>query len=62
MDKEGYRYSTDRLLVSEWHSISPNEWNQVELDTVVIDILTPNVTQSLPPGWQGAYSPERAID
>ncbi|MBT3051919.1 MAG: GNAT family N-acetyltransferase [Candidatus Thiodiazotropha sp. (ex Codakia orbicularis)] len=60
MDKEEYRYSTDRLLVSEWHSIAPNEWNQVGLDAVVLNTLTPRVTQSLPPVWQGAYTLERA--
>lgn len=60
MNKEEYRFSTERLLVSEWHSIHPSEWNQVELKTVVINILTPKVTQSLPPEWQGAYTPERA--
>lgn len=62
LDKEEYRYSTDRLLESEWHSISSNEWIQVGLDTVVINTLTPKVTQSLPPAWQGVYSPERAND
>ena len=60
MDKEEYQYSTDRLLVCEWHSIPSNEWNQAGLDAVVINILTPNVTKSLPPAWQGPYSLQRA--
>ena len=55
-----YRYLTDRLLVCEWHSICSDECNQEGLENIVINILTPKVTQSLPPQWQGTYSLERA--
>ena len=60
MNKDKYRYSTHRLLVSEWHSIAPGEWNAKELEEIVLEILMPSVTRSLPPAWQGTYSPERA--
>jgi len=62
MVKDKYRYSTDRLIVSEWHSIDSSEWNAIGLDLVVVNTLSPNVTQSLPPAWQGDYSLSRAKD
>jgi len=55
-----YRYSTNRLLVYEWHTISPDDSKQESLDNIVINILTPKVTQSLPPHWQGIYPLDRA--
>jgi len=58
-DKD-YEYSTERLLVNEWHSMSSDDWHQQELAVVVKNILTPEVTQSLPPAWQGNYTHERA--
>ena len=60
MHNKEYRYSTERLLVCEWRSTSPDDWNQEELAVVVKNILTPKVTQSLPPAWQGNYTSERA--
>lgn len=55
-----YSYSTNRLVVREWHSVSSDEWDQENLAIVVKNILTPQVTQSLPPAWQGSYTLERA--
>eukprot|EP00035_Acanthoeca_spectabilis_P025651 m.459321 g.459321 ORF g.459321 m.459321 type:complete len:417 (-) comp21720_c0_seq1:1639-2889(-) len=55
-----YHFSTARLVVREWHSIEPHEWRHRELPEVVSDLLTPEVTQSLPPCWHGEYPPERA--
>lgn len=46
----------------EWHSISSDEWDQEALETIVKIILTPQVTRSLPPAWQGDYTLERARD
>jgi len=57
---QDYRYSTNRLSVCEWHSIFSDDSHPASLENIVINILTPKVTQSLPPHWQGAYSLERA--
>jgi RimJ/RimL family protein N-acetyltransferase len=57
-----FRFTTDRLLVTEWHSIQADEWAQSELTDVVMETLTPKVTLSLPPDWQGVYSHARASD
>lgn len=62
MDKLDYRYTTDRLLIAEWHSVRSEDWNQTALSNVVMDILTANVTQSLPPAWQGIYNLQRASE
>ena len=47
-------------MADEWHSLSDDDWSPDELAEVVVGLLTPNVTQSLPPAWQGDYSLERA--
>ena len=57
-----YRFSTQRLLVREWHSFAVQEWNPRDLAIVVKDMLTERVTESLPPAWQGSYSLDRARD
>eukprot|EP01006_Ploeotia_vitrea_P056544 TRINITY_DN68107_c12_g10_i1.p1 TRINITY_DN68107_c12_g10~~TRINITY_DN68107_c12_g10_i1.p1 ORF type:complete len:182 (+),score=30.26 TRINITY_DN68107_c12_g10_i1:40-585(+) len=57
-------FETERLLVKEWHSFSASEVTFSERDEAlavcIAHMLTAEVTQSLPPGWQGAYSVERA--
>jgi len=53
-------FETDRLLVKEWYSLSPSDWQQEDLAEVVATILTEPVTRSLPPSWQGSYSIDRA--
>lgn len=53
------RFETGRLIVGEWHSLSPSDR---DLAKSVVAILTPAVTQSLPQGWQGEYSAERAAE
>lgn len=62
MHDKDYEFTTGRLLVNEWHSIHSDDWDQQELAVVVKNILTPEVTQSLPPSWQGNYTLERASD
>ena len=57
---ENCNFSTQRLLVREWHSLSPDEWIQQDLEVVVQNILTTRVTRSLPPAWQGTYTLDRA--
>ncbi len=54
------RFETERLLVKEWHTLSPGEWQQQELSQVVATLLTEPVTRSLPPSWQGGYTRSRA--
>ena len=51
---------TDRMLVREWHSFSDGDWADQDLASAVRSILTPPVTQSLPSGWQGGYTIDRA--
>ena len=53
----GCRFVTPRLEASEWHS-TPNATG--DLSTVVAQMLTHTVTQSLPDEWQGPYSQDRA--
>jgi len=57
-----YTFETQRLFVKEWHSLTVDEWMSSDLGNVVADMLTPRVTEALPPAWQGAYSLERAQD
>lgn len=60
MSEHDYGFSTKRLLAYEWHSRAFENENVNELEDVVKDILTPEVTRSLPSSWQGAYSQKRA--
>ena len=55
-------FETQRLLVKEWHSLAPGEWQQENLADVVAAIITEPVTRSLPPAWQGSYSIVRACE
>jgi len=55
-----WTYSTDRLLVKEWHSLTSDDWQEQDLAVIVKSILTPQVTHSLPPDWQGPYTLKRA--
>ena len=53
-------FDTDRMLVREWHSVSPGDWPRQDLAALVVDLMTQPVTRSLPPPWQGEYSLDRA--
>ena len=53
-------FLTPRLLVKEWHSLTPDEWVEQDLADVVTHMLTDRVTQSLPTDWKGVYTLERA--
>jgi RimJ/RimL family protein N-acetyltransferase len=55
-----YSFLTPRLLVKEWHSLTPNDWDEHDLTEVVTNMLTKRVTSSLPIAWQGAYTIDRA--
>jgi ribosomal-protein-alanine N-acetyltransferase len=60
MVSETCSFLTSRLLVKEWHSLSSEEWTEKNLASVVAGMLTAAVTQSLPPGWQGPFTVDRA--
>lgn len=53
-------FSTSRLLVKEWHSLTSKDVEDQDLASVIANMLTAPVTRSLPPGWQGPYTMERA--
>jgi ribosomal-protein-alanine N-acetyltransferase len=53
-------FGTARLVVKEWHSHSPSDWQERDLPRVVSAMLTEPVTRSLPSGWHGSYTTERA--
>lgn len=53
-------FETGRLQINGWHSSGANNWPSADLIEAVISILTPAVTRSLPPGWQGDYTTGRA--
>ena len=57
MPCEACVFETERLRIHEWHSPSGGER---DLAAVVAGLLTEQVTRSLPSGWQGSYSEERA--
>ena len=46
--------------MKEWHSLTTDDWAVQDLAEVVAQILTDRVTRSLPTGWQGAYTLDRA--
>jgi RimJ/RimL family protein N-acetyltransferase len=60
MTMKNYTFSTQRLLVGEWHSMTSKDTTETELPETVISILTPPVTRSLPTAWQGTYTLDRA--
>ena len=51
-------FETARLRVSRWPSEVGKE--SIDLPSVVAQLLTPNVTASLPEPWHGPYSRSRA--
>lgn len=53
---DSFAFSTSRLAVDEWHQVDVDGG----LGPFVVSLLTPAVTRSLPPAWQGPYAFERA--
>jgi [ribosomal protein S5]-alanine N-acetyltransferase len=58
--KLNYHFTTERLVVKEWHSFEPAELTQPDLVTIVEKILVPDVTKTFPIMWQGDYDKRRA--
>ena len=57
MTLEDCAFETSRLSVADWHAQTDGVETLVE---VICDMLTADVTEHLPPSWQGPYSAERA--
>ena len=53
-------FATDRLIVGEWHALSPPDKQQANLDQEVAAMLTEPVTRTLLTAWQGDYTESRA--
>lgn len=60
MAGQAWSFETSRLFIKEWHSLTSDEWVEQDLAPLVAAMLTAPVTRSLPPGWQGSYTEERA--
>jgi len=59
VSERNHYFSTERLVVDEWHSLTSDQWLLQNLVKVVQEILSESVTKSLPPEWQGSYSTTR---
>jgi len=59
---DNYNFETIRLELKEWHSLPEESGISNNLAVIVKGILTPRVTESLPPTWQGDYTINRARD
>ncbi len=57
---EGCTFETERLLVADWRNRPVAGWPSSDLIDAVVLMLTPAVTSTLPGGWQGDYSEDRA--
>ena len=53
-------FATDRMIVTEWHSLSPPDRRQERLAQVVAAMFTEPVTRTLPTVWHGDYTVSRA--
>ncbi len=58
--EERCNYNTDRLWVRSWKHIVKDLGSKYKFARIVIEILTPNVTKSLPDGWQNISTIEHA--
>jgi RimJ/RimL family protein N-acetyltransferase len=54
-----YHFTTQRLIVKEWHSFEPKELEQPELVDIIEDILEPEITKTFPLMWRGNYDKKR---
>ena len=58
--KLNYHFTTQRLIVKEWHSFEPKELEQPDLVEIAENILVPEVTHRFPIMWRGNYNKKRA--
>ena len=55
-----YSFTTQRLIVKEWHSFEPQELQHTQLTDIVQSILIPQITADFPIMWRGEYDKKRA--
>jgi RimJ/RimL family protein N-acetyltransferase len=55
------RYKTERLLVENWKEQISTSISELDFAKKIVNILTDEVTKTLPNGWQGIDTVERAI-
>jgi RimJ/RimL family protein N-acetyltransferase len=53
-------FDTERLQVSSWRTYAAAVKDSLAISERIISIMTPEVTKSLPPGWQNIDSVEKA--
>ena len=58
--EERCSFTTQRLAVSSWTNQVKEEGSADKFEQEVIEILSPNVTKSLPDGWQNISTIEAA--
>ncbi len=58
--KVKYHYTTERLIVKEWHAFDPKELDHPDLESIVQKLLEPEVTKTFPALWRGSYDKRRA--
>jgi RimJ/RimL family protein N-acetyltransferase len=56
-----YDFTTERLIVKEWHSFKPSEINETNLADIVTSILIPEITIDFPIMWRGSYNTKRSL-
>ena len=55
------RYKTERLLVENWREQISTSISELDFAKKIVNILTDEVIKTLPNGWQGIDTVERAI-
>ena len=55
------RYKTERLLIENWRHHNSTSISKLDFAKKIVNILTAEVTKTLPQGWQGIDNVERAI-
>lgn len=58
--KLNYDFTTKRLIVKDWHSFDPNEFDQPDFESIVEEMLVPEVTKRFPVMWRDSYDKKRA--
>ena len=58
--KENCNFKTERLLIENWSRYASTIGNETEFLERVISILLPEVTKTLPEGWQNVDSIDKA--
>ncbi|CAA6822515.1 MAG: Unknown protein [uncultured Sulfurovum sp.] len=54
-----YEFTTQKLIVKQWHSFNPTELNQPDLIDIINDMLEPDITVTFSMMWRGNYDRER---